>query len=181
MVRINEEVHQVKPGMTAVVEIHVEHLQDVLCVPVQAIVQRGDETWCYVSKDGQVQKCLVTAGKTNDKFVEVCAGLQEGDQVVLNPSAILGEESASPQNPGPDRIRRRNHPSDAPARALVSESPSRCRAGNWSSSRRELRMLRECDSTLGRLTLARWRLLASSVDRLCCEWLSAGARFGRIG
>ena len=41
IVTIDEEVTQLKPGMTAVVEIDVEQLRDVISVPIQAIVQRG--------------------------------------------------------------------------------------------------------------------------------------------
>ena len=39
VVRINERVESLKPGMTAAVEVHVDRIKDVLSVPVQAIVQ----------------------------------------------------------------------------------------------------------------------------------------------
>ncbi len=48
IVTIDEDVKQLKPGMTAVVEIDIETLRDVLSVPIQAIVQRGSDNWCYV-------------------------------------------------------------------------------------------------------------------------------------
>lgn len=97
IVKIDEEVDQIKPGMTAVVEIHVENLEDVLCVPVQAIVQEGKETWCYVAQAGQIRKRPLQLGKTNDKFVEIRSGLTEGDQVVLNAASLLAEtRSAQP-------------------------------------------------------------------------------------
>ncbi len=49
IVTIDEPVERLKPGMTAVVEIHVDRLNDVVTVPVQAIVQVGKETACYVA------------------------------------------------------------------------------------------------------------------------------------
>ncbi len=93
VVTIDEEVDQIKPGMTAVVEMHIDHLHDVLAVPVQAIVQRGDEVWCYVLANGLPRQQSIVVGKTNDKYVEISQGLSAGDRVVLNPSAILEHES----------------------------------------------------------------------------------------
>lgn len=90
-----------KPGMTAVVEIHIDYLTDVLCVPAQALVQRGEETWCYVSRAGKIERCVVDAGATNDKFVEICSGLQDGERVVLNPMAIV-EAEVTQKRIGPD-------------------------------------------------------------------------------
>jgi HlyD family secretion protein len=91
IVTIDEELQHLKPGMTAVVELQLDHLSDVLSVPVQAIVQQRDSTWCYVAERGRVQRRDVKLGKTNDKFVQICDGLQAGDQVILNPSAVLDE------------------------------------------------------------------------------------------
>ena len=48
IVMIDEDVTQLKPGMTAVVEIDIEKLTNVLSVPEQAIVQRAEKNWCYV-------------------------------------------------------------------------------------------------------------------------------------
>ena len=93
IVTVDEEVEQLKPGMTAVVEIHVDLLENVLSVPVQAIKEIKGDTWCYVDGGRSIERRPVTLGRTNDKFVEVRAGLEEGDRVVLNPMAIMDEES----------------------------------------------------------------------------------------
>ncbi len=103
IVKIDEDVDSLKPGMTAVAEVHIAHLYDILCVPVQAIVQRGTETWCYVVNDGQLEKCFVQTGKTNDKMVEIRSGLEAGDQVVLNPTAIVGDDSQREREVAPDK------------------------------------------------------------------------------
>jgi len=92
IVTIDEDVQQLKPGMTAVVEIDVERVDNVLSVPIQAVVQRGSGTWCFVRAGSGVARKEITLGKTNDKFVEVKAGLAEGDSVVLNPMSLLDEE-----------------------------------------------------------------------------------------
>ncbi len=41
----------------------------------------------------------VRLGATNDKFVEICEGLSEGDRVVLNPSAIADSSRATKKEP----------------------------------------------------------------------------------
>lgn len=110
---IGGEVSRLKPGMTAVVEIHIERLQDVLSVPVQAVQQVGTSTWCYVDQGNGPERREVQLGATNHKFVEVRSGLDEGDQVVLNPMAIVenGGEEATPENTTPT-----DGPSTEPAR-----------------------------------------------------------------
>ncbi len=91
IVTIDEDINRLKPGMTAVVEIHIDHLTDVLCAPVQALVQRAGSTWCYISKNGEIEQRFVEQGRTNDKFIEIRSGLSQGDVIVLNPSAILSQ------------------------------------------------------------------------------------------
>jgi HlyD family secretion protein len=93
-VLIDEEVEHLKPGMTAVVEIHVDRLKDVLSVPVQTIVQVEGENWCYVASENGPERRTVTLGPTNDKFVQIVDGLEEGARVVLNPMAIVQKGSA---------------------------------------------------------------------------------------
>jgi HlyD family secretion protein len=89
IVTIDEEVDRIKPGMTAVVEIHITQLPDVLCIPIESIVQQGAETWCYLLKNGRPRKCVLELGSMNDRFVEIRSGLSADDRVVLNPSLVL--------------------------------------------------------------------------------------------
>lgn len=101
-VTVDEEVANLKPGMTTVVEMHIDYLRDVLSIPMQAIVQRGDETWCYVAEKDGVRQQPIKLGQTNDKVVEITEGLQEGDRIVLNTAAILGNEPTQPRQIAPD-------------------------------------------------------------------------------
>ena len=93
VITIDEEVEQLKPGMTAVVDIHVDHLDDVLAVPIQSIIQVEDKSWCYVDTNRGPERRLVELGRTNDKFVEVQSGLEIGQRVVLNPAAITDHDN----------------------------------------------------------------------------------------
>ena len=104
IVTIDETVEGLRPGMSAVVNIHVERVRNVLTVPVQAIVQIDNDTWVYVGDSGGVEKKPVTVGKTNDKFIVVRDGLKSGDRVVLNPMSLVQTENSgsSPIDPEND-------------------------------------------------------------------------------
>ncbi|MCA9144748.1 MAG: efflux RND transporter periplasmic adaptor subunit [Planctomycetaceae bacterium] len=91
MIRIQERVENLKPGMTAVVDIHVDRLEGVLSIPVQAVAQVKKDTWCYVHSDEGVERRLIKLGRSNDKFVQVIEGLSAGDRVILNTDAIFDE------------------------------------------------------------------------------------------
>ncbi len=103
LVTVDEDVTQLKPGMTAVVEIDIEKLTNVLSVPQQAIVQRADKNWCYVRVGDDVVQREIQLGKTNDKFVEIKQGLEDGDSVVLNPGSLVDEKEAAESKKKKDR------------------------------------------------------------------------------
>ena len=89
LVTIDDEVEDLKPGMTAVVEIHVAEVSDALTVPVQAIVQKQKSTFCFVERGGRIERQDVEVGQSNEKFVEIKSGLSESDRVVLNTGAVV--------------------------------------------------------------------------------------------
>ena len=101
IVTIDEPVTRLRPGMSTVVDIHVERVKDVLSVPVQAIIQEKDENWCYVDGGEGVELRKVTVGKTNDKFVEIREGLAQADRVVLNPMSLMDDSQAVEKEIGP--------------------------------------------------------------------------------
>jgi len=74
---------ELRAGVTARAEIQVEVLSDVLKVPLHAVIAEGGNHFSFVQVEGVVERREVTIGKHNAHFVEVLAGLQEGDQVLL--------------------------------------------------------------------------------------------------
>lgn len=101
-VRIPAEVYKLKPGMTAVAEIHIDRLRNALNVPVQAVCQIESETWCYVDNGEGVERRTVELGRNNDKFVQILNGIDQGDRVVLNPLAIASFDSDQSSAISPD-------------------------------------------------------------------------------
>lgn len=91
VVKLEGDTKGIRPGMTAEVEILVAHLKDVLPVPVAGIFEHRGVTYCCVKDGPKVDKRVVELGMTNDKYVEVRSGLQEGMEVVLNPGEFFQE------------------------------------------------------------------------------------------
>ena len=102
------EAEGLKPGMSAEVEVIMARHQDVLTVPVSAVVETKQGDFCWVHTDDGFVKRSLKLGDTNDVFIIVEVGLKEGDQVVLNPRAFIEEaqseelKSVSDERPQPD-------------------------------------------------------------------------------
>lgn len=75
-----------KPGMSAEVEIMMVSHENVLMLPLSTIVESEDGLSCWVQAKGGTEKRLVQVGESDEMFVEVKSGLEEGEQVVLNPA-----------------------------------------------------------------------------------------------
>ncbi|MCA9190626.1 MAG: efflux RND transporter periplasmic adaptor subunit [Planctomycetales bacterium] len=103
VVTIDDEVYQLKPGMTAVCEVHVDYIPDVHAVPVQAIVQREGQTWLYIEKEGSPVRQEVTLGASNDQYVAVTEGIHEGDNVILTPGTLLEADDHVPSSNNSNR------------------------------------------------------------------------------
>jgi HlyD family secretion protein len=85
-----------KPGMSAKVEILVDHLTDAIYVPVQAVCNRGGQKVCYLS--GSSRPLTVTTGLSNENFVEITDGLSVGQEILLNPPAIAEADKNADSN-----------------------------------------------------------------------------------
>jgi hypothetical protein len=94
IVAIDDDPAGLKPGMSAEVTIHVDNtLENVLTVPVQAVIggaESGRTRKVFVMTPSGPEEREIQIGLSNEKMAEVKSGLQEGDQVVVNPKAILG-------------------------------------------------------------------------------------------
>lgn len=83
-----------KPGVSAKAEIFIEELADVLFVPLQCIFFEEGAHHCFaLTEDGEPVQMQVKPGVSNDNYIHILEGLEEGDRVLLyNPK--LGAESA---------------------------------------------------------------------------------------
>jgi HlyD family secretion protein len=100
------EIGGLKPGMSAEVTITIaDALENVLTVPIQAIVGGSEmgatRSLVVMTPEGPKER-QVTVGVSNDRIAEIKEGLEEGDEVVLNPKAVLGDK-AKVHEPGAEK------------------------------------------------------------------------------
>jgi len=58
---------------------------DVLTVPTSALFRSGEDWELFVVRDGRAERRSVVVGRRNEDHVEIVAGVEEGEQVVLFP------------------------------------------------------------------------------------------------
>jgi RND family efflux transporter MFP subunit len=121
-VNIDGKSKDLRPGMTAEVEILVDHLQNVISLPVAALAEKAGQAYCCVKKGTALERRNVTLGEGNDKFVEIKQGLSAGEEVVLNPRAALGETSEEPRKPDVDVKRKFGAPTKSAATKRTESS-----------------------------------------------------------
>ncbi|MBM3837936.1 MAG: HlyD family efflux transporter periplasmic adaptor subunit [Verrucomicrobia bacterium] len=100
-VLIDEELPELKPGVSARAQIIITNLTQVLSVPIQAVTTFNGEHVCYVKKGSGVSPISVKTGWFNDQLIEVSSGLKEGDLVLLAPTTDeehLDPEAQTPQS-----------------------------------------------------------------------------------
>jgi HlyD family secretion protein len=85
IVKLENVPEGLKPGMTAEVEISMPRRENVLAVPPEAILIDHGYDICFVVHDDSLERRQVKLGNTTRDLVEVTQGLEDGEQVVLNP------------------------------------------------------------------------------------------------
>lgn len=88
-VELTDADEQVKPGMTAAVNIVVKEIEDAILVPNRAVrLVNGNRVVYILAEDGMPKKIDIRLGASSDTMSVVVGGdLQEGDDVILNPPA----------------------------------------------------------------------------------------------
>src|SRR5207302_375266 len=84
-ITINGTYDWIKPGMSAKAEILVDHLGDVVYVPIQSVVPSEGKQICYVVHSLKPERRDVEIGEFNDDFIEIKKGVKAGDKVLLHP------------------------------------------------------------------------------------------------
>lgn len=82
-------------GMYAEINVIVDHVDNVLVIPVEAIVYKDAQPVAYVAQaDGTVKEASLTLGLNDGNYYVVTKGLTAGDQVVVkgNSSLVNGEK-----------------------------------------------------------------------------------------
>ena len=92
-VALNNPDENIRPGMTAAVNIIVEQIENVLLVPNRAVRTFDGERVVYILQNGSLERRGIVLGASSDLYSEVLDGeLASGDLVVLNPPLVFEAE-----------------------------------------------------------------------------------------
>jgi HlyD family secretion protein len=80
-----------KPGMSAEVDVLLAEYEDVLLIPVAAVVETDAGAYCWVKTPTGPQRRPLKLGDNDEVSIIVEAGVDEGDEVILNPLALVEE------------------------------------------------------------------------------------------
>lgn len=97
-VQIEDQLLDVKPGVSGRAEIVVTNLTEVVTVPIQAVTTLKNQQVCFVRRGARDVPSPVEVGLFNDRFIEIKSGLKEGDRVLLaalSNADSLGQEEAA--------------------------------------------------------------------------------------
>ena len=105
-IKIVDADKEVRPGLTAAVQIVVRHVEDVLLIPNRAVRWVRGEQVVYISKSGDnavtesLERVPVILGASSDEFSELLEGeIEEGDYIVLNPPSVGIFDEMQPGQP----------------------------------------------------------------------------------
>ena len=101
-----------KPGMSAEVEVIMDQHEEVLTIPVTAVVETGEGYFCWVGTPDDAQRRPLQLGDGNDVAIVVEKGLQEGEQVVLNPGEFIEQARLSALSSDSDTRHGADDPTD---------------------------------------------------------------------
>lgn len=108
-----------RPGMTATVDIITRKKEDIIAIPISAVVMKTDTTTvvdngnneaakntevtksdkkfeCVFVKNGEIAKLkVVKTGIQDDSNIEILSGLSKGDEVIVGPYNVVSKELVS--------------------------------------------------------------------------------------
>lgn len=80
-VKVTSEDPNLRPGMTAQVNINAEKVSQALTLPVGSVFGSRESPYCFKLDSGKLKKVSIRTGKRNNDVVQILSGLQEGDSV----------------------------------------------------------------------------------------------------
>jgi RND family efflux transporter MFP subunit len=85
---VPQDTPRLLPGSMAEISILVERCQDVLCIPLSAIVQGNSDVYCYAMRNGALEQRPLELGAVGADYAEVIGGLTVGETVVQNATSV---------------------------------------------------------------------------------------------
>jgi HlyD family secretion protein len=94
IVKVDQPPKGLLPGMSAEVRVLDQERPGVLTIPAEALAIEEGKDVCYVAHEGSVERREVKLGRSTRDLLEITEGLEEGEQVVLDPENLDREAVA---------------------------------------------------------------------------------------
>jgi RND family efflux transporter MFP subunit len=91
-VQIDNPLPGLRPGMNAEVEILVDRRENVLFVPVTAVLQFGGKDHLTKKVGDHYTQTEVELGPSNESYVQITKGAKADDQIVMSPLSLMTDE-----------------------------------------------------------------------------------------
>ena len=85
VIKVTESDSTYRPGMTTSNHIITDEQDSALLVPIESVFGDDEHSWVYVK--GSSKRTEVKTGSANDVDVVILAGLEEGEDILLNEPA----------------------------------------------------------------------------------------------
>lgn len=92
-VQVKNNDQKIKPGMVATISIEEKLTDESIIVPTEAIVERLDDTFVFVVKDGVAYKKEVEVIRYETDYTAIKGDIQPNDVVVIKGQTLIDNES----------------------------------------------------------------------------------------
>lgn len=93
-VTIENPSGDIKPGMTANVNLFTGTLKNVIVLPVDTVIEQDGQHIVFIIENNKAQEVSVEVGESNDTQVEITKGLSAGQIVVTDGNKLLSDGQA---------------------------------------------------------------------------------------
>lgn len=117
--RFDNPDESLKPNMYARVRLHTEPRENVIYIPMEALIRTGDkDRVIVVAGEGRFDAREVQAGIESGDQVEIIEGLEDGDRVVVSGQFLIDSEASLKAS-----FTRMSEPEEAPVPAEQKPQP----------------------------------------------------------
>jgi multidrug efflux pump subunit AcrA (membrane-fusion protein) len=92
-VKIDNSDKSLLPGIYGKVTLVSDQNNEIITVPVNALVGNEGEYYVFINDNGPAKKTKVTIGETNGNNVEMTSGIKDGDQIICSNTSTLQDGS----------------------------------------------------------------------------------------
>lgn len=82
-ITLDQQNPQLVSGMSVQIEVIDEVIEGAINIPIEAVFDEDGEYFVYIANGSDPKKQTVSLGKSNDQYIHVIEGIEEGDKVFL--------------------------------------------------------------------------------------------------